>query len=452
MENSKTGAFAGEPGLKQRIINSSATFGPKDISQIAKEISRDQAKFNELRETVSDLSAKTDSLSPAEMIKYGICQFLVGDFDGAAETLARPDVKSASSLSPFYLGKIALQKQDCQAAVAAFNEAQKAGYSEGECALGRAQAYREAGQPSESQRELDNVQGDTQHTAEYAYQYGATCAAMGDDPDQMLRWYERAHEQDRNHPGALFGLALECERHGDDEQALEYYQRLACLIPTHVGALINLGVLYEDRENYEDAVKCFRRVLEADPTNVRAKMFFDDAAAAVNRGSQSDRASSARSGRSKTVYDKSVFDYELSTRARNALKALDINTVGDLCSRTPRDLLAAKNFGDSSLDEVRKILDDEGLQFGSLLHESGEPAESVEMSDSADDGLLSLSIEELNLNVRAKKCLSRKDIRTIGELVKTSAEELLNSKNFGVTSLNEIRKRLAEKNLKLKGE
>ena len=67
--------------------------------------------------------------------------------------------------------------------------------------------------------------------------------------------------------------------------------------------------------------------------------------------------------------------------------------------------------------------------------------------------MLNRSVDELNLTVRAKKCLSRKDIRTIGELVRTTSEELMNSKNFGVTSLNEIKKKLHDLfDLKLKGE
>jgi DNA-directed RNA polymerase subunit alpha len=41
---------------------------------------------------------------------------------------------------------------------------------------------------------------------------------------------------------------------------------------------------------------------------------------------------------------------------------------------------------------------------------------------------------------------------TIGELVRRTAEDLMECKNFGVTSLNEVRERLGERGLKLRGE
>ena len=43
-------------------------------------------------------------------------------------------------------------------------------------------------------------------------------------------------------------------------------------------------------------------------------------------------------------------------------------------------------------------------------------------------------------------------INTIGELLRKTGDELLESKNFGVTSLNEVREKLTAMNLKLRGE
>ena len=58
----------------------------------------------------------------------------------------------------------------------------------------------------------------------------------------------------------------------------------------------------------------------------------------------------------------------------------------------------------------------------------------------------------LNLSVRARKCMTKLGIQTIGDLVNRSGDEMLECKNFGVTSLNEVRERLTEYNLKLKNE
>ena len=138
---------------------------------------------------------------------------------------------------------------------------------------------------------------------------------------------------------------------------------------------------------------------------------------------------------------------------------MGIETLGDLCSHTEKELLATKNFGDSSLEEIKRILDDAGIRLGTgPLVDEPEAAFDTDAAEAGADSLssdsvLSRSVDELNLTVRAKKCLSRKDIRTIGELVRTTAEELMNSKNCGVTSLNEIKKKLNDLfNLKLKGE
>jgi DNA-directed RNA polymerase subunit alpha len=48
--------------------------------------------------------------------------------------------------------------------------------------------------------------------------------------------------------------------------------------------------------------------------------------------------------------------------------------------------------------------------------------------------------------------MTRLAIQTIGQILQRTPDELLASRNFGVTSLNEIRQRLAEMNLKLRND
>lgn len=66
--------------------------------------------------------------------------------------------------------------------------------------------------------------------------------------------------------------------------------------------------------------------------------------------------------------------------------------------------------------------------------------------------LLDAPVTELNPDVRARKCLNKLGINTVGDLVRHTAEDLLECKNFGVTSLKYLRESLAEHNLKLRGE
>lgn len=62
---------------------------------------------------------------------------------------------------------------------------------------------------------------------------------------------------------------------------------------------------------------------------------------------------------------------------------------------------------------------------------------------------LDKSVEELELSVRSYNCLKNANIRTIRELVQKSEAEMLNTKNFGRKSLNEITEILEEMGLKL---
>jgi len=132
---------------------------------------------------------------------------------------------------------------------------------------------------------------------------------------------------------------------------------------------------------------------------------------------------------------------------------MGIMTIGDLCRTTEQELLSSKNFGETSLIEIREMLASKGLQLGQYATE--RPAsESIDTETlSADEqAVLLRPISDLGFSVRARKCMVRLAITTIGELLRRSADELLECKNFGVTSLNEVRDKLAAQGLKLRGE
>ena len=59
-------------------------------------------------------------------------------------------------------------------------------------------------------------------------------------------------------------------------------------------------------------------------------------------------------------------------------------------------------------------------------------------------------MDDLQLSVRARKCIQKLTIRTIGDMTRTTEAELLGCKNFGVTSLNEINKALGNMGLSLR--
>lgn len=61
---------------------------------------------------------------------------------------------------------------------------------------------------------------------------------------------------------------------------------------------------------------------------------------------------------------KNIDDLELSVRATNCLRSANIATVGELVQKTEADMLRTKNFGRKSLDEIKSVLNDMGLDFG----------------------------------------------------------------------------------------
>ena len=66
------------------------------------------------------------------------------------------------------------------------------------------------------------------------------------------------------------------------------------------------------------------------------------------------------------LMNKSVYDIELSVRVRRALTNLGIQTLADLVAKTEAELLGCKNFGVTSLNEVKERLTGYGLSLRQL--------------------------------------------------------------------------------------
>ena len=73
----------------------------------------------------------------------------------------------------------------------------------------------------------------------------------------------------------------------------------------------------------------------------------------------------------------------------------------------------------------------------------------VSGSDAVMDSKLSMSLAELKLSVRATNCLESENINTVRDLVQRTEDQLLEVRNFGETTLNEVREKLTELGLHL---
>jgi DNA-directed RNA polymerase subunit alpha len=114
--------------------------------------------------------------------------------------------------------------------------------------------------------------------------------------------------------------------------------------------------------------------------------------------------------------------------------------VESKASITPRTALASAG---STLVEL----------FG-LARELDETAEGIDIGPSPQDAQLAadlaLPIEELDLTVRSYNCLKREGINTVGELISRTEADLLDIRNFGQKSIDEVKMKLAGMGLGLK--
>ena len=435
-----------ELDLRQLVVFN-GSFGPREIDQLVEAIDSDYAHFRTLKEAVAELESKLED-TPASNVRLGVCSYLLGRYDRALAILKQGD---GGALAHFYIAKAYVALEEYDAAAACYGSAQQAGYDSDECMLGRAEALRLAGNPSGALTTLDGLSGAVEQTAGYLYQRGATVAALSGNPVEVTALYDRAVEADRNHAGALFGLALENDRHGNDETALGLYKRSANHFPSHVGALLNLGLLLEDVDQCDRAAQCYERILGEYPDHPRATLYLKDARASDDM--YYDEDAQKRRDRMSQILNVPVTDFELSVRSRNCLQKMGIMTLGDLCRFTEQELLASKNFGETSLVEIRDMLASKGLNLGQLVTErrmtdTYEP----EVLSPDEQVMLARPISDLSLSVRARKCMIRLGISTIGELLRRTGDDLLECKNFGVTSLNEVRDKLSVHGLKIRGD
>src|SRR5437016_1056352 len=84
-----------------------------------------------------------------------------------------------------------------------------------------------------------------------------------------------------------------------------------------------------------------------------------------------------------------------------------------------------------------------------MLDERGEVPVSAEAVDHDLERKLNMSLAELELSVRATNCLESEGITTVRDLVIRSDEELLEVRNFGETTLKEVKLKLQERGLSL---
>jgi len=398
-----------------------------------------QLKFAE------QLQANMAETSPKASLAAGIGLFILGRFAEAVEKLKKAQDRKEKFI---YLAFALRQSGKFDAAIESLQKSLAHQADPLYISLEKAATYRHAKNFEAAQKELAGCANFEKVSAEYHYQLGRLQDMQG-LYEKAADNYEIALELAPTHPRALFHLAFRCDLSGDEEAAIDYYKQVVCGSMVYVSALLNLAVLYEDMDQYDRASQCVDAVLQSHPNQQRAILFKKDIES--SKTMLYDEEKEKKKSRKNQILETPISDFELSVRSRNCLKKMNIDTLGDLLNISEAELLSYKNFGETSLREVKIILESKSLHLGMTVEE--KPVQPQELSDriaSEEQGAMNKSVDDLQLSVRSRKCLQKLNIRTLADLTRKTEAELLGIKNFGVTSLNEIKRNLASVGLALR--
>ncbi|MCU0727024.1 MAG: tetratricopeptide repeat protein [Planctomycetes bacterium] len=383
-------------------------------------------------------------LTVAPIRTKGFAWFLMGEDRRAAEWLER----GGDSRSTRYVLGLALLGSGRFAAAAKTLSTVESEFPASRFA--QAEALLRSGDADGARKVLNKCTTEQRASSEGKY-LASHIAELQGDYQNAYNGYGEVLAAEPDHPRALFRLAYMNDLDGNEDEAVRLYERLRERQPTFANALVNLGVLYEDRGEYTKAVDAYRKILGIDPNHPRARRFFQDARASLNMYYDEDLERTE--DRRAQILRIPISDFELSVRSRNCLSKMQIETLGDLIRRTEPELLSYKNFGETSLQEIKDILAQKGLRLGMGREEqtaSVQAAARTLLGIEPERGdILTKKIEDLELSVRSKNAMSMLGVETLGDLTRLSEKDLMEVKNFGQTSMNEVKEKLAEFGLSL---
>ena len=300
---------------------------------------------------------------------------------------------------------------------------------------------------------LDTIVGGgaiDEERANTEYNLAQECERNGDRLGAIAHYREAvASGQSSEH---RHRLAFLLDLVGEEEESTAIYEEICSEGRPPLNTLVNLAIAYEDRGDLAKAEYMLKQVIESNPNHRRARLFMADMQA--SRGMFYDDEADRLSHRHNALLDTPVTDFELSVRARNCLKKMQIRTLGDLLRVTEVELNSYKNVGDTTIAEIKNMLTAKGLRLGQGV-EGGQVSRvrkeiMDELKGQAPEAVLQKPISVLDLSVRARKALQLLGVQTIGEIAARTEAELLGVKNFGQTSLDEINEKLQEHGLGLR--
>lgn len=425
------------------------TFEPAMVDAYADRAYADAKSYDQFRLLVSGL--KESASGGIDSLRAGIGLFILSRFNDALDQFSK---STDNKTRRYYAGRSALAVGRYADAISNFESAAKQGWDTFEIDMFIARAHHRGGDFAAAEAIAKKHARDGDDRADWYVVRGCLAESRG-ERIEAIDVYEKAITLDADHVEASFRAAWLYDMLGDDERAIDLYESLSLQPRSHVNALINLAVIYEDRGDFTAALNCLRRVLAAYPDHTRARLFFKDVES--SREMMIEEAGSQRNESVDRLISTPISEFELSVRARNCLKKMRIQTLGDLLRLTEAELLTYKNFGETSLNEIKQLLARRGMRLGQRPEEidpetittPAPPPPPKIIVPPGSEALLGKPVSELELSVRSRRCLQRLNVSTIGDLLQKSEAELLATRNFGQTSLTEIKSRLAELGLTL---
>ncbi|MGD0088379.1 MAG: DNA-directed RNA polymerase subunit alpha C-terminal domain-containing protein [Planctomycetota bacterium] len=421
-------------------IASQAAFNAEAVLKLRNAVRKSPAERQAL---LARLAALADADLPKEekSLREAAYNWITGHLDAAEAALKG----SSSALAKLVRGGIALERGQHDEAISELQAAQALSPA---VSVELAAAWRGKGQPDEGLKVLAKTENANAADSGWWLQKGWCAEAFGQQ-ETACDAYEKALELDPQNPQAAFRLAYLLDLRGEDARAVELYRKVAGQGTAFVNAMLNLGLLYEDRDEVDNAIACFKDAMKVDPGNRRAALYLRNAVESLDM--YYDEAQRKEHDRLEAVLRIAINDFELSVRSRNCLAKMNVRTLGDLVRKTEPELLAYKNFGETSLREIRSLLESKGLRLGMQRDEEERKVRTQRLRlGGGDNPILAKPAATLELSVRSRKCMQRLAIDTIGDLLDKTEADLLATKNFGQTSLNEVKAKLSELGLTLK--
>jgi len=169
-----------------------------------------------------------------------------------------------------------------------------------------------------------------------------------------------------------------------------------------------------------------------------------------------------------TLNSKAKFEIELTVeRGRGYITAVQNKQAGGEIGRIPVDSIYSPvlrvTYNVEATRETKRSMKPADamasagktlVELFGLARELNANAEGIEMGPSIQDAALAadmaLPIEDLDLTVRSYNCLKREGIHTVGELLARSEADLMDIRNFGSKSIDEVKAKLQSMGMQLK--